>query len=126
MELLPGTPVEVGLWPDRIERVRDRMAAWVEEGHSPSISALVARRGRIVFQEAFGQLGPDSDSPPLRTDSIFPISSITKPMTATAVLMLVEDGQLGLNRPLMEYLPEICGKGTEALCVHHLLTHTSG
>ena len=77
-------------------------------------------------RERFGQLGPDSDSPPLRTDSIFPISSITKPMTATAVLMLVEDGQLGLNRPLVEYLPEICGKGTEALCVHHLLTHTSG
>jgi CubicO group peptidase (beta-lactamase class C family) len=126
MKLTEGSPEEVGLRPDRIDLVRRRLAGWVEEGHSPSISALVARRGRIVFQEAFGQLGPDFDSPAFRADSIFPIRSITKPMTATAVLMLVEEGQLGLNRPVVEYLPEICGKGTEALCVHHLLTHTSG
>jgi serine-type D-Ala-D-Ala carboxypeptidase len=58
--------------------------------------------------------------------SIFPVSSITKPITATAAMILVEDGLLGLNRPVRDYLPEICGKGSEEIMVHHLLTHTSG
>ncbi len=78
------------------------------------------------MHEAFGVLGPGADSPPLRSDSIFPVASITKSMTATALMMLVEDGLVGLNRPLVEYIPEICGERTDQLCVHHLLTHTSG
>ena len=41
-------------------------------------------------------------------------------------MALVEDGVLGLNRPVREYLPELVGKGTEAVMVHHLMTHTSG
>jgi CubicO group peptidase (beta-lactamase class C family) len=102
------------------------MADWVEEGRSPSIIVLAARRGRIVLHEAFGVLGPDADSPPLRRDSVFPASSITKPMTATALMMLVEDGLVGLNRPVVEYIPELCGEGADQICVHHLLTHTSG
>ena len=126
MKLTEGRPEDVGLRPDRIELVRRRLASWVEEGYSPSIIALVARRGRIVLHEAFGVLGPGVDSPAFRSDSIFPVSSITKPITATSVMMLVEDGRLGLNRPLVEYIPEVRGRGTEEICVHHLLTHTSG
>jgi CubicO group peptidase (beta-lactamase class C family) len=41
-------------------------------------------------------------------------------------MILVEDGLLGLNRPVVDYIPEICGEGTEDILVHHLLTHTSG
>jgi CubicO group peptidase (beta-lactamase class C family) len=52
--------------------------------------------------------------------------SVTKPITATLVLQLVEDGLLGLNRPAKDYLPEISGDGTDEILVHHLLTHTSG
>ncbi len=126
MELRPGTPAQVGLRPDRIDHARRLAARWVEEGVSPSIIVLVARRGRIVLHEAFGVLGPGADSPPLRSDSIFAVMSITKTMTATALMMLVEDGIVGLNRPLVEYIPEVCGEGTDQLCVHHLLTHTSG
>jgi CubicO group peptidase (beta-lactamase class C family) len=59
-------------------------------------------------------------------DSIFPALSIAKPITATAVMMLVEEGLLGLNRPVVDYIPEICGKGTDKILIFHLLTHTSG
>ena len=52
--------------------------------------------------------------------------SVTKPITATLVMQLVEDGLLGLNRPAKDYLPEISGDGTDDILVHHLLTHTSG
>ncbi len=126
MELRPGTPKEAGMLPEQIDRARDLCAGWVKSGHTPAIVALVARRGVIVLHEAFGKLRPEADSPPVRLDTIFPIMSITKPMTATLVMYLVEDGLLGLNRPVVDYLPEWTAKGADEVLVHHLLTHTSG
>jgi len=125
-ELHEGSAVEAGMLPDRIERIRGLAKGWVEQGHTPSLVVLAARRGVIVLHEAFGRLRPEPDTTPLRVDSIFPVSSITKPITATAAMLLVEDGLLGLNRPIRDYLPEISGEGTEDVLVHHLLTHTSG
>jgi serine-type D-Ala-D-Ala carboxypeptidase len=121
-----GTPEEAGMLPDRIERVKQLAAGWVTSGHTPSLVILAARKGIIFLNEAYGRLRPEEDSPPLRVDSIFPLSSLTKPITATAAMILVEDGLLGLNRPVVDYIPEICGEGTEEILVHHLLTHTSG
>ncbi len=112
--------------PERIDRARDLCAEWVKSGHTPAIVALVARRGVICLHEAFGKLRPETDSPPVQLDTIWPIMSITKPMVSTLVLQLVEDGLLGLNRPVRDYLPEVKGKGTEEMLVHHLLTFTAG
>ena len=64
--------------------------------------------------------------PLLSNDTLYPLSSLTKPITATAAMLLVEDGLLGLQRPVSEYLPEFSGEGKQAVRVHHLLTHTSG
>ncbi len=125
-ELREGSAAQAGMLPERIERARTLGKSWVEQGHTPSLVVLAARRGVIVLNEAFGKLRPESDSPPLRADSIFPIGSISKTITATAAMLLVEDGALGLNRPIRDYLPEVCGKGSEEVLVHHLLTHTSG
>jgi CubicO group peptidase (beta-lactamase class C family) len=126
MELRTGTAQEAGMLPERIDRARERCAGWVESGQTPAIVALVARRGVICLHEAFGVLRPEPDSPPLVPDSIFPIMSISKPMTATLIMCLVEDGLLGLNRPVRDYLPEMTGAGTEEVLVHHLLTFTAG
>src|SRR5947209_18088488 len=93
---------------------------------TPALVVLVARKGVIVFHEAFGKLTPEPDSPPVPRDAIYPISSISKLFTATAAMILVEDGLLGLNRPVQEYIPEFVGEGKEAVMVHHLLTHTGG
>jgi CubicO group peptidase (beta-lactamase class C family) len=112
--------------PEQIDRARDLCAGWVKSGHTPAIVALAARRGVIVLHEAFGMLRPEDDSPPVQLDTIWPVMSITKPMTATIVLCLVEDGLLGLNRPVRDYIPEVTGEGTEDVLVHHLLTHTAG
>jgi serine-type D-Ala-D-Ala carboxypeptidase len=125
-KLRHGTPEEAGMLPDRIERVKQLAAGWVAEGQTPSLVVLAARKGIIFLHEAYGRLRPEEHSPPLRTNSIFPIASLTKPVTATAAMILVEDGLLGLNRPIVDYIPEICGEGTEEILVHHLLTHTSG
>src|SRR6185436_14050600 len=99
---------------------------WVEEGHTPTLGVCVARRGVVVLHESFGILGPGPDSPRLEHDGLFAGASVTKAITATLVMQLVEDGLLGLNRPARDYLPEISGEGTEDILVHHLLTHTSG
>jgi CubicO group peptidase (beta-lactamase class C family) len=98
----------------------------VAQGITSALVILVARRGVIVLHEAFGRLTPDEDSPLLTRDTIYPMSSITKSITATAIMILVEEGLLGLNRPVSDYIPEFRGDGKPAVMVHHLLTHTSG
>ena len=83
MELRIGTPKEAGMLPERIAYARDLCARWVKEGHTPALSVCVARRGVIVLHEAWGVLGPEDGAPSLQPDSIFPIMSVTKPITAT-------------------------------------------
>jgi CubicO group peptidase (beta-lactamase class C family) len=112
--------------PERVERIGALAKSWVEQGVTPALVVLAARRGVIVLHEAFGRLRPEPDSAPLGVDSIFPLQSITKPITATAAMLLVEDGVLGLNRPVGDYIPELSGAGSEEVLVQHLLTHTSG
>lgn len=124
--LRPGSPAEAGLDADRIARVRDLCARWVKQGHTPSLCVCVARRGVVALHEAWGVVGPEPDSAPLQLDTLFPIASVTKPVTATLVMQLVEDGVLGLNRPAKDYLPELSGEHKDEILVHHLLTHTSG
>src|SRR5262245_1365387 len=119
-------PVEVGMSTERVQRVGRLAAGWVASGVTPSLVVLLARRGGVVLHDAFGQHGPDAESPPLRADALFPLASITKPITATLVMCLVEDGLLGLNRQVQEYLPEFVGDGKDLVMVHHLLTHSSG
>jgi CubicO group peptidase (beta-lactamase class C family) len=110
----------------RVRRIVDLAEGWVAEGVTPALVVLAARRGVIVLHKAFGRLTPEEDSPPLALDAIFPLASISKPIAATAAMILVEDGLLGLNRPVSWYIPEFTGEGKEEVMVHHLLTHTSG
>jgi CubicO group peptidase (beta-lactamase class C family) len=126
MRLRPGDPEEVGMSTQRVQHIVDLAEGWVAQGIHPALVVLVARRGVIVIHEAFGHLAPEQDSPPLELDSIYPLASLTKPITATAAMILVEDGLLGLNRPVSWYIPEFTGEGKDSVMVHHLLTHTSG
>lgn len=77
----------------------------VDEGTAPGAVALVAR-GDDVEVVTVGSVDTDGTAPMAR-DSIFRIASITKPITAAAVLMLIEDGVLGLDSPVEEWLPEL-------------------
>ena len=125
-KLRPGTPQKAGMSRQRVQHIVDLARGWVADGITPSLVVLIARRGTIVIHEAFGRLTPEEDSPPLELDSIFPVASLTKPITATAAMILVQDGLLGLNRPVWWYIPEFAGEGKDVVMVHHLLTHTSG
>jgi CubicO group peptidase (beta-lactamase class C family) len=124
--LREGTPEEAGLSARHLARACELAAEWVKDGIHPAIVVLVARRGVIALHEAFGRLGPEPDDPALPVDALFPLASLGKPVTATALMMLVEEGRVGLTRPVRQYIPEFTGDGRDAVCVHHLLTHTSG
>ncbi len=126
VKLRYGDPEEVGMSGARVRRLAALAKSWVEQGMTPALVVLVARRGVIVLHEGFGTLTPEPDPPPLPRDAIYPISSIGKLFTATAAMILVDDGLLGLNRPVQEYVPEFVGEGKESVMVHHLLTHTTG
>jgi len=121
-----GTPEEAGMSPERVRHLAALCEGWVAEGVTTALSVLVARRGVIVLHDAWGKTSHERDAPAVTRETVFPIGSGTKPVTATVVMQLVEDGLLGLNRPVQDYIPEFTGEGKEAVLVHHLLTHTSG
>src|SRR6266446_4304013 len=127
--LREGLPEDVGMDPVRIRRLRELIGGWVKNGDSPSVAVLVARRGVIVLHEAFGVRRYGDPTPTLKPDSIFPISSCSKPIIAAAVMCLVDDGLIGLNRPFIDYIPELDAPDVEWLAearVADLLCHTSG
>jgi CubicO group peptidase (beta-lactamase class C family) len=119
------TPAEAGFRPGQIDRIRERASEWIETDHTRSLVLLAARGGKIGLHEAWGAQSFDDPSP-LSSASIFPVSSISKVITAAATMRLVEDGALSLNRLVREYVPELQGEYTERILMHQLLTHTSG
>src|SRR5215510_14315651 len=125
-QLRHGDAQEAGMSDARLQHLRRLGAKWVACGQAASLTLLVARRGVVVLHEAYGRLGPQPASPALPLDAVYPLASITKPITATCAMCLVEDGVLGLHRPVQEYVPEFTGEGKDAVTIHHLLTHSSG
>lgn len=89
----------------------------------PGAAVLVAHNGRIVFEKAYG-LADVETGKALTLDSRFGIASITKPVTAAAVLKLEEEGRLSLDDTLARFIPDY-PRGGE-ITLRHLVTHTSG
>jgi len=127
--LASGSPESAGMNPARVQHLRALGASWLKAGEMPSFVMLVARRGTIVLHEAFGVRLPDDTLATLKTDSIFTVASCSKPITAALVMGLVEDGLIGLNRPIIDYVPEWNVEGVPWIAeasVADLLRHTSG
>ncbi len=128
-------PDDVGLCPERTQRLMDVLQREVASGRLPGAVAMVARRGQIALFEAVGQQDPAMGKP-MQTDSIFRIYSMTKPVVSVAVMMLVERGQLLLSDPVSRWLPEYknqqvaTAQGLEPTrqeaTVQDLLRHTAG
>src|SRR5258707_5561617 len=97
-----------GLSGARLARMHDFMAGYVERGEVPGLVTLVSRRGEVhvdaIGTQAFG------DSPPMQSDTIFRISSMTKPIIAVATMILVEECKLRLDEPVDRWLPELADR----------------
>src|SRR5205807_6673242 len=94
-----------GLSRARLSRMHDVMAGYVERGEVPGLVTLVSRRGE-VHVDVIGTRAIE-DLAPMRRDTIFRISSMTKPITAAATMILVEECKLRLDEPVDRWLPEL-------------------
>ncbi|TPI42100.1 beta-lactamase family protein [Mesorhizobium sp. B3-1-6] len=110
----------------RVDQVVDGA---IEERRIVGAVVLVARRGEILYGRAAGVADREANEP-MRQDAIFRLASVTKPVVATAALVLVEAGVIDLADPVTKFIPEFRPKladGSEpALTIRHLLTHTAG
>lgn len=101
-----ATPQSVGLSPDRLQRLTDKFNSDVQQGEIPGAVVLIVKDGKVAYHEAFG-FRDRTKRAPMPKDAIFRIASMTKPVTAVAALMLVEQGRLQLIDPVSRYLPEM-------------------
>jgi CubicO group peptidase (beta-lactamase class C family) len=124
--LKPGQPEQVGMSGPRLGIVNQILTEETQSRRVTAASVLVARRGLIVLRGGWGTLAPAADSPKAGPETVYILASITKPVTVTALMLLVERGQVSLTDPVQKYLPEFQGPGREKVRVQDLLTHTSG
>lgn len=115
-------PEEVGLASEKLNRLGDEITSWVANGELVGGELLIIKDGKAVFHEVYGWNDPEKQRP-MRRNSVFWVGSMAKPVTATAVLVLIEQGRLSLDDRVNEYIPEI---PNDSLRIRHLLAHTSG
>ena len=140
-----AAPEEVGISAQRLQRVSALAKRYIDQGEIAGAVTLVARKGRIAHLEAQGVMDLDTKQP-MKTDSIFRLASMTKPITSLAIMMLHEEGRFLLNDPISKWLPEFkhmqvalpnapneraaAGFRTipaeREITFRHLLTHTAG
>lgn len=92
--------------------------------HIPGLSVAVVKEGKVILAKGYG-LSNLELSTPATEKTAYAIFSITKTFTAVAVMMLVEEGKVSLDRPITDYVSGLPGSWKQAT-VRHLLTHTSG
>jgi CubicO group peptidase (beta-lactamase class C family) len=122
----PGPPG--GIRPGALEALpslMDREAArLMAEQHAPGAAVVVVQAGRVVVERAYGVGDVERGTLVDAARTLFRVGSVTKPLTAAALLGLVDDGRLDLHRDIGEYLPEL--RLRFAVTAHQLLTHTAG
>lgn len=118
------TPEDLGLSSSRIDQAYGLVRQLVDELPGRGAAMLVGRHGKALETKTFGLMGTP-ESKPVQPDTIFLIASPTKPVTASAVCLLVERGLVSLDRPVRDIIPELSDDKRDMLVVH-ILTHTSG
>src|ERR1700719_209883 len=138
-------PEDAGFSAERLGRITQFFQSEVDKGAIPGAVLLVARNGKVVYRQAIGYQDREKKTP-LKTDALFRIFSMTKPIASVAVMMLAEEGKIDVMAPVAKYLPEFkdvkvgvektdpaTGKPTLSLevparpmTVQDLLRHTSG
>jgi len=135
-------PEAAGMNPARLARIPARMKEFVAAGKTAGVVTLVARHGHVASLEAVGYQDLESKTP-MRTDTVFRLASVTKPVTCAGIMILVDEGRLSLIDPVEKFLPEFkglklnpCGTRAGYNCelitpfrpvnILDLMTHTSG
>ena len=125
-QLKPVAPAAAGISAARLEVAAKLIGDEIDKQRVGAAALLVARRGGIVLDRGFGHVSSQLAAPATRPDSVFLVASITKPVTASALMLLVERGLVGLSDPVSQYIPEFQGDERAKVRVLDLLKHTSG
>ncbi len=140
--LTDGGAESVGMSSERLKRIDAFLQKSVDQKEIPGAVAIVCRNGKIIYQKAFGS-ADNTTGRAMKTDDIFRIASMSKAITATAVMMLWEEGLFQLDDPISKYIPEFKNPSVldsltmsdttyttkpagKEITIRHLLTHTSG
>jgi CubicO group peptidase (beta-lactamase class C family) len=133
--LSAADPGKAGMDAARLARIGPRMKAFVDQGKAAGIVTIIQRHGVVADVSVSGYLDLEKKTP-MKVDSLFRIASCTKPITATAVMILAEEGLLAITDPVEKYLPEFRDKKilvgdqlvkpSRLITLRDLLTHTSG
>lgn len=125
-------PSKAGMNAARLALIPVRMQAFVDRGTAAGFVTLVARHGHLASLNAVGYQDRESKTP-MRTDSIFQIMSMSKPVTGVGIMILAEEGKLSLLDAVEKHLPEFRGqtlidgaKPKHPITIRDLMTHTSG
>jgi len=122
-----GLPEEAGMSSLRLKRVYQIINGAIEDKAFPGAVILIARKGLIVGEGAFGRFTYSEGSPRMEMNTIFDLASLTKVVaTTTATMILYDRGQIDLEAPVVQYLPEFGQRGKDKIKIKHLLTHCSG
>src|SRR5258708_2582674 len=100
-----GQPGALGFSAERLKRLGSAFQADIDKGAIPGAVVLIARNGKVAYFEAFGFQDREKRIA-MKSDAIFRIASMTKPITSVALMMLVEEGKIQIDDPLAVYLPE--------------------
>ncbi|MDQ3472333.1 MAG: DUF1343 domain-containing protein, partial [Acidobacteriota bacterium] len=112
---------------EHLARMDAIIAASIAKRELPGAVVLVSRKGRVVWEKAYGARAVEPVREQMTADTIFDLASLTKVIaTATSIMILVERGTVRLGDPLSKFIPEIKGEGRERITIEHLLTHRSG
>jgi CubicO group peptidase (beta-lactamase class C family) len=133
-------PAEAGFAADRLHRLDDNFARYVDAGLLSGWLLAVSRHGKVVHVSHYGHRDREAGLE-VTPDTLWRIYSMTKPITSVAAMMLYEEGRLELTDPVSKFIPAfkdmrvftggsdqrpVTVPATEPVRVHHLLTHTSG
>jgi CubicO group peptidase (beta-lactamase class C family) len=101
-------PEQVGMSAQRLARIGTTLKQEIDQGRLPGAVVMVARKGKLVYSESFG-FQDKAAGTPMKTDAIFRIYSMTKPLASVAAMMLVEEGRIQLTDPLSKFFPACRG-----------------
>ena len=123
-----ASSAEAGLGLEGLLRAEAAVADEVARGTLPGAALAIGRRGHIVVERGIGRTDWGAAAQQVDPDrTVYDLASLTKVVaTTTALMLLVEDGEIDLHAPVARYLPEFSGGRKDEVTVWHLLTHTSG
>jgi len=123
--LSPGDPAQIGMDEVILKAAVNMYETAVAKDEIRGVFLLVARNGKVVLHEAVGWRDIDNNIP-MQKDTMFRMASNTKPVVATGIGILVEEGKLNYNDLVRKYIKSFDNYRSGAIRIHHLLTHTSG